>query len=64
MDCLDCELKPVGELNGRRLCAIHLAQWGEVSERQAPLAPSLIHQRLKTPSYSGASTSGTPRHYK
>jgi hypothetical protein len=62
--CVKCEVSPVGEMNGQPACAEHLAQWGDFASRQAPLAPSLIHAKVKTPSFSGVSTSGTPRHYK
>lgn len=62
MSCIDCELRPVVEYNSEKLCAIHAEQRYEFSERTAP--PIAYTRHVEMHPQTGASTSGTPRHYK
>lgn len=62
MHCLQCELKPVAEINGEKLCDVHVEQRVEFSEREAP--PIAMTRHVPMHPQSGARTSGTPRHYK
>lgn len=61
--CVNCEVHPVVEINGEKLCSIHAEQRADMSARTAPpiaytrpVAFRSLHQ--------GHGTSGTPRHYK
>jgi hypothetical protein len=61
-ECVDCELHPIGEFNGQRLCARHLEQ--EVDFAARTPAPIAFTRHVAMHPQKGASTSGTPRHYK
>lgn len=60
--CVDCELHPLGEFNGKRLCAHHLEHEVDFSAREAP--PIAYTRPVPMHLQRGARSSGTPRHYK
>ena len=60
--CINGELYPVVHFNGEGLCSVHAEQRADFSEREAPL---IVHTKpVKISPQKGASTKGTPRHYK
>lgn len=60
--CVRCEVDPVVHLNGQGRCAHHAEQEIDFNSR---LAPPIVHApRVTIHPQRGASTSGTPRHYK
>lgn len=62
MGCKACEVSPVTTLNGQSLCGLHAEQWADVSARETPPIARTRHVPMHP--QSGASQSGTPRHYK
>ena len=60
--CVNCETQPVVSLNGEGRCAHHAEQEADFNARLAP--PIAFAPRVHIHPQSGASTSGTPRHYK
>lgn len=61
--CLDCELHPLIEFNGEKLCAHHAEQAADFAAREAPPIAYTRHVPFKS-LHTGAKSSGTPRHYK
>lgn len=62
-ECRECELHPLIEFNGEKLCAHHAEQVADFSAREAPPIAYTRHVPFKA-LQGGASTSGSPRHYK
>lgn len=60
--CIDCERHPVVHFSGEGLCAHHAEQRIDFSQREAP--PIAYSRHVEMHPQTGASSSGTPRHYK
>lgn len=60
--CVQCETNPVVCINGEKFCGHHAEQIADFSAREAP--PIAYTHHVEMHPQTGASSSGTPRHYK
>lgn len=60
-ECVKCEVAPVCEINGEKLCEMHAEQRIDFMQREAP--PIAYTKRVPMSPQTGSKSSGTPRHY-